>query len=198
MPLEDILNKIRDESSQAAQAIIDDAEARAKKRLDEARAEAQSKAAAILGEAKTQAAKVEAMAKTRADAGRRQALLKEKQTLIDGAFAKAADNLSALPSEEYREMMLRSLREAAVGGETVVFGPEDKARLGDGFADELNRALSADKKPTVICEFADKSLGGGYILRSGGVSQNVTFPALIKRFADELEIEAARRLFSES
>lgn len=198
MPLEDILRKIRDESSRAARDIIEDAEARARKRLEEAKAEARGKASLILEGAKAEATKAESMAKARADATLRQLVLKEKQALIDSVFAKAAEALASIPAEEYRAMMLRSVAEAAEGNEIVVFGPEDQGRLGAGFAGDLNREISAKGKPgSVKVRYAEKSLGGGYLLQSGGVSLNATFPALMKRFADELEIEVARKLFSE-
>lgn len=199
MPLEDILNRIGDESSRAVREIGEDAEARTGKRLDEARAEAQSRASVILDNAKAEAVKVENMAKTRADAKRRQLLLKEKQALIEAVFAKASDLLASLPVSEYRDMVLNSVAGSAEGNETVVFGPEDKDRLGGEFAHDLNRRLSSDGKVGAVrVEFAQKSLGGGYLLLSGGVSDNATFPALMKRFRDELEIDVAKRLFAES
>jgi vacuolar-type H+-ATPase subunit E/Vma4 len=198
MPLEDILNKIRDGAEKAVKEIMEDAESRAERRLNASRAEAQGRAADILNVAESEAAKIEAAAKTRADARRKQAILREKQLLVEGVFAKALGDLASLPPAEYRELILESLARAANGNETVVFGPEDNERLGPSFDEELNGRLSSlGKAAEVKVEFAPKSLGGGYILQSGGVSLNSTFPALVKRFQDELEIEVARTLFAD-
>ncbi|HHY44728.1 MAG TPA: hypothetical protein GX512_03350 [Firmicutes bacterium] len=198
MPLEDILSTIRNRAEETAKEILDDANTRARRRIDAVRAEAQERAASIISVAEAEAAKIEAAAKTRAAARRRQAILREKQSLVEGAFAKAGEALASMPAGEYRELMLDSLARSAQGDETVVLGPEDRERLGPDFAAELHKRLSSMGKGTgVNLEFAASSLGGGYILRSGGVSLNSTFPALVKRFEDELEIEVAKKLFGE-
>jgi V/A-type H+-transporting ATPase subunit E len=196
MPLEDILTTIRNRAEETAKEILEDAGLRAKRRIDAVRAEAQERAAGILSVAEGEAAKVEGAAKTRAGAGQRQAILREKQSLIEGVFAEAREALATLPAAEYKELILESLSRSAEGHETVVLGPEDRERLGPDFAGELKDRLSSLGKGTgVKVEFAEKSLGGGYILRSGGVSLDSTFPALVRRFEDELEIEVARTLF---
>ena len=197
MPLEDILKKIRDESEKAVKEILEDAEARSQNRLEGARAEAEARASSVLADVKAQAEKVRSAARTRADAKRRQILLREKQALIDGVFKKASEVLASLPADEYKALVLDSLARSAEGNETVVLGPEDRERLVPGFVDELNRQLtSRGKAGAVKVEYSDRSLGGGYLLQSGGVSLNTTFPALMKRYQDELEIEVARLLFS--
>ena len=198
MPLEDILTTIRNRAEETANEILDDANLRAKRLVDAVRAEAQERAAGILSVAETEAAKIEAAAKTRAAAKQRQAILREKQLLIEGVFAKAGEALASMPPGEYRELILESLARSAEGSETVVLGPEDRERLGPDFEVELNKRLSSQGRGGAVkVEFAGSSLGGGYILRSGGVSLNSTFPALVKRFEDELEIEVAKTLFGE-
>ncbi|HHX28591.1 MAG TPA: hypothetical protein GX716_06210 [Firmicutes bacterium] len=198
MPLEDILDRIRDGAEKAAKEILDDAGSRAERRLSASRSEAQARAADIVSAAEAEASKILAAAKTRADAKRRQTVLGEKQSLIEETFAKAIEALASLPPEEYKELILESLARSAEGNETVVLGHEDRERLGPDFAIELkNRLSSLGKGADVTVEYAGASLGGGYILRSGRVSLNSTFPALVKRFEDELEIEVARTLFGE-
>jgi len=198
MPLEDILSTIRNRAEETAREILNDAEMRAKRRVESARAEARERAAGILSAAEAEAAKIEAAAKTRAAARQRQAVLREKQALVEGVFLKAREALASMSAGEYRQLILESLARSAEGGETVVLGPEDRERLGTGFEAELGRRLSSLGKSTAVkTEFAEGSLGGGYILTSGGVSLNSTFPALLKRFEDELEIEVARILFGE-
>lgn len=197
MPLEDIIRKIEESSSAESRKVLAEAEDKSQKIVLAAREDAAARRDKILGDAKHEAAKVEALSKARADAYRRQLLLREKQALVDSVFAEALKKLAEMPASEYRTLIVRALTSFADGSETVTFGPEDKDRLGDGFAEAANAALrSAGKDGRLTVAYAASSLGGGLILTSGGVSQNLTFPTLVGRLRDEMEMEVARVLFS--
>jgi V/A-type H+-transporting ATPase subunit E len=197
MPLQDILRKIEETSSVESQKVLAEAEDRSHKIALAAREEASSRRERILGEARAQASKAESLSKARADAQRRQLILKEKQEMVDSVFADAMAKLAQMPASEYRDMTLRALCSFAQGDETVTFGPEDEARLGSDFAQAANGALkSAGKEGRLTVAYAPSSLGGGLILTRGGVSQNLTFPTLVGRLRDEMEMEIARVLFT--
>ncbi|MGE5579836.1 MAG: V-type ATP synthase subunit E [Bacillota bacterium] len=197
MPLSDIIAKIEETSLAESRKVLEEAEDRRKKIISSAQAEAESRRERILGEARSGAAKAESLSKARADALRRQLVLKAKQELVDGVFSDALSRLSSMPVEAYRETILGALRGFASGTETVTLGHEDEARLGPGFAEAANAAMvAAGKEGRLNVTFAPASLGGGLILTSGGVSENLTFPTLVGRFRDEMELEVARVLFS--
>ena len=193
MPLEDILKKIRDESEKAVKEILEDAEARSQNRLEGARAEAEARASSVLADVKAQAEKGSVGCQ---DTGRREAA-PDPVAGETGAYRRRLQrHLSHIPAADSTGAGPRF--SCPVGWETNRgFGSEDRERLGPGFVDELNRHLtSRGKAGAVKVEYSDRSLGGGYLLQSGGVSLNTTFPALMKRYQDELEIEVARLLFS--
>ena len=197
MPLADILRKIEETSSAESRKVLDEAEDRRREILDGAKAEASSRRDHILAEARSQAAKAESLSKARTDAQRRQLILKEKQGLVDSVFAEALAKLSALPAAEYRQIIMRALRSFATGVEIVTFGPEDQEKIGADFAKAANAAMvEAGKEGRLTVSYGPSSLGGGLILTSGGVSENLTFPTLVGRLRDEMEMEVARVLFA--
>lgn len=196
MPLSDIIQKIEETSLAESRKVLDEAEDRRAKIIASAKAEAESRREQILGEARSRAAKAESLSKARADALRRQLVLRAKQGLIDSVFAAALARLSSMPAEAYQETVLGALRSFATGVETLTFGPEDEAKLGPDFAKAANAAMAAaGKKGKLSVVYAPSSLGGGFTLTSGGVSQNLTFPALVGRLRDDMEMEVARVLF---
>lgn len=196
MPFQDILKKIEEASTKESAGILADAVEKSRKVREEAERQALLKKQEILAAARSEAERSDSLARTKGDALRRQILLHEKQVAIDAVFSGALEALLALPPEEYSEIMLGSVREHARGDETLILGPEDRERLGEGFRDSVDGALAERGKPGEIeVHYAGASLGGGYVLARGGVSQNVTFPSLVKMLRDELEIEVAGVLF---
>jgi len=199
MPLEDILRSIREKAERAAKEEIAAAEAKASERLREAEDDARRIAQDILSEAEAKAAAQELVAKSRAESLARQMALKEKQDLISQAFDRAMAELRDMPDEEYRAILLRTAVRECAGGEEVVLGQEDLPRVGQDFASDVNRALREAGKPEISgVVLALGSLGGGLLLRKGGIVANFTFPAALKKIRDDLEIEVAGLLFRES
>ena len=199
MPLEDILRKIEEGASEESQRILAEVEEKSRMALDDARREASSRKEQIVGEARAQARRAESLSKARADAATRQTILRQKQAAVDAVFASALSSLNALPDDEYADILLRALSARAGGNEILILGPEDEERLGTAFIVRANQALaSSGKAGRLAVEYAKESLGGGFALSSGGVTENLTFPTLVKRFRDDMEIDVARILFEES
>ncbi len=196
MPLSDIIQKIEETSLTETRKVLEEAKDRRAKIISSAKAEAESRRDQILGEARSRAAKAESLSKARADALRRQIVLRAKQELIDAVFAEALARLSSMPAEAYRETVLGALRSFAAGVETVTLGSEDEVKLGPDFAAVANAAMVEAGKPgKLTITYAKTSLGGGLMLTSGGVSENLTFPTLLGRLRDDMEMEVARVLF---
>lgn len=196
MPLEDILSAIKEKARHTSEEIVRSAEAKAEERLKAAEGEGRGIAGSVLAEARAKGSAQEVIARSRAESQARQTVLKEKQGLIASVFDAALAALRDIPAPEYREILLKAIVDNAEGGEEVVLGPEDEERAGKDFASVVNRALEEAGKPEIAgVVFSATSLGGGLLLRKGGVLANITFPAALKKTRDELEIEVASLLF---
>lgn len=198
MPLEDILTKIKAQATAQAEAIVSDADEKAKARIAKAAEEASNLAAKRLDEALSVINRDKAIALARAETERRQAVLREKQRLVASVFEEALKELASMPDAEYRGFLAKAIAKAMTGGEEVMLGSADEARLGPEFLNMLKSELKAQGKPEdVSVSYGDSVRGGGFIVKQGGLSLNLAFPAIMQRLLDELEIEVARCLFSE-
>ncbi len=198
MPLEDILKKIGDKASQEASAILAEAQEKAQERVKEATQKAQAVAGKVLEDAKAATKRQTDIVVARAETELRQAVLQEKQNLVKEAFDKALARLMAMPADEYRTLLANAIVKSATGGEEVILGSGDEERLGPDFPDLVKAELEAQGKSDAVGFLYDEDLsGGGFILKQGGISLNVTFPVVLQNLSDELEIEAARILFQE-
>ncbi|MGI6642805.1 MAG: V-type ATP synthase subunit E [Bacillota bacterium] len=198
MPLEEILKKIGDQSAQEASAILGEAREKAQRLVRDATEKAQATAAKLLEDAKTVTGRQMDIAMARAETERRQAVLQEKQNLVKETFDRALARLVAMPKDEYRTLLAGAIVRSSEGAEEVILGSGDEEKLGPDFPDLVKAGLKAQGKSDSIRFRYDNGLsGGGFILKHGGISLNVTFPAVLQRLSDELEIEAARILFQE-
>lgn len=198
MPLEDILKKIKDAAAAQCSAIVGEATEKAEAKVAQVSEEAARAAAKRLDEALAVIKRDAAIAVARADTERRQAILQEKQHLVSSVFETALQELSSMPDGEYRDFLVQSMVGTMTGGEEVVLGPRDEARLGPDFLEALKSGLKASGKPEeVSLSYSDSVRGGGFILKKGGLAFNLTFPAVTQKLMDELEIEVARCLFGE-
>ncbi len=198
MPLEDIVKKIADKASQEVSGILDEAKERARLRLKEATEKALAVADKELSDAKEAIQRDTDIVIARAETERRQAVLGEKQDLVEGVFDGALASLLDLPGDDYKNLLVEAVVRSSSGGEEIVLGSKDKSKLGTDFQDRLRAALKAQgKSEQVKITYDDHVLGGGFILKRGGISLNATFPAVVKELSDELEIEVARILFAE-
>ncbi len=196
MPLEDILVRIRAQAQAAAARVIAEAEESAETRLQAAREEADSAAASIVDRASLDAQKAMTVAEGRAQTLYRQMVLQEKQELVSQVFDEALKKLSGLPVDEYRNLLMEAILGVASGREELVLGSDDCGRMGQEFLDSLNRELKRrGKAGEVTLSYAREPFGGGFVLQKEGIATNVTFPAILRKVFDDLEIEVARILF---
>ena len=116
-----------------------------------------------------------------------------KQALLDQAFAGARDLLLNMPEGDYADYLCASILANARGGEELILCPRDRERL-PGLLDRLNAALTqAGKQPLVLGP--GEEIGGGYLLRSAGVTVNQSLSAILRQAREALQGEAATRLF---
>ncbi len=199
MPLEDILERIDEKASLLKDEILTSAKSEAESRIKAAEEKAAVLEARIVEDARTRAAQIESIAASRRDMQKNQMILGAKQELLSGVLDEAVKRLSSLPKEEYRSLLLDLISRKALGTEEIILSEEDKSRLGPDFLPAANEKLKlSGKQGNLTISFSSGTLGGGFILKRGGVSDNVTFPAILNLIREDLEIELARILFEKS
>lgn len=199
MPLEDILKRIDEKASLLTDEILASAQSEAESKIKAAQDKAALLEARILEEARTRAAQIGSIAASRTDMQKKQMILGAKQEILSGVLEEAVRRLSNLPKEEYRLLLLDLISRKSQGTEEVILSEHDKNRLGPDFVTAANdRLKKGGKKGDLTISFSPEQLGGGFILRKGGVSDNVTFPAILNLTREDLEIELARVLFEKS
>ncbi|MGI6163479.1 MAG: V-type ATP synthase subunit E [Bacillota bacterium] len=199
MPLEDILKRIDEKASLLTDEILASAQSEAESKIKAAQDKAALLEARILEEARTRAAQIGSIAASRTDMQKKQMILGAKQEILSGVLEEAVRRLSNLPKEEYRLLLLDLISRKSQGTEEVILSEHDKNRLGPDFVTAANdRLTKGGKKGDLTISFSPEQLGGGFILRKGGVSDNVTFPAILNLTREDLEIELARVLFEKS
>ena len=183
--LEDARNAAREIARQAgekAEAIRREGEGEAERLLRAADEEAARDAAALkvrLGSA----ASLEA----------RKRVLREKQLLVDEAFARARALFLSMPREEYASLLADLAASASVTGrEQLVFSRQDLETVGAEVCRMANETRLKDGKPAALT-LAEQAgdIEGGFILREGPVETNCTADVLIGGLREELAGEVA-------
>ena len=199
MPLEDILRKIDEKAAQVKEEIISKAQAEAEARLKSAAERASMLEANILGEAYGEAARIESIAASRAEMEKKQMLLGAKQGLISDTLQGALKEFRNMPKEQYRELLLGWISLRAEGAEEVILSEWEREILGEDFIEAANNRLrEMGKESNLTVSYSPDYLGGGLILKKGGIADNLTFPAILNFMKVDLELEVARILFGKT
>lgn len=196
MPLERIIERIRDDASREKESILNEARSKASQIEREAAREAEQIEASALARAREKASEILRRAETLADLDSRKAILSAKMKAVEEAFRRAADSLATLPDDQYRRLLVEVAAGVASGAERVIVSPRDRERLGSRFIQELNEALRARGKPGSV-RFSDetRAMRGGVILAGERLEVNLTFDAALERVRDELVPRVAAILF---
>lgn len=185
---ETITNRILDDARQEARRQLDTA----RERVEEIRSEAKRQAEII-----KEAAKVSRAAETAAQSERlhnmaslerRKAALAARRELLDEAFARALKKLEAMSADEYAKLYAELLRGAARDGDVIVKHSAD-ARFTEAIL-----TASGHKGLRLVGE--PNALGGGCVIRRGGMEINATLPMLLAQARAQYEGEVAEILFS--
>ena len=196
MPLEDILRKIDEKADHLKEEIISAAQTQAESKLKSAAETASMLEASILEEARERAARIESIAVSRAEMNKKQMLLEAKQQLISDTLREVLEEFRNMPQEQYRELLLDWISLRAQGTEMVIVSEWERESLGDDFLEAANERLrEIDKEGNLTISYSPEYLGGGIILKKGGISDNLTFPAILNFMKEDLELEVATILF---
>jgi vacuolar-type H+-ATPase subunit E/Vma4 len=188
--LADILRRIDGDAEVEASAVTRAAEEEAARMRSDAEARVASTSAELL-------ARTEALAReegrTRVAAARlrgRDSILREKRTLIDRVLAQAVERLEALPDEAYAALLASEVARAARGGERLLVGASDDARLRR----LLPAALEAAGARVTIAEEAG-DFDRGVALVSGRTRVEISSAGILAARSEALEAMVANTLF---
>jgi len=188
--------------------ILDDARAIARENLDRARQEAERIIAEAREKAKEEAEKARQAAiaeaanlKKTIDAvsslEERKRMLKVRQDMVDAAFKAAFEKTLRLPAEEYGSLMRRFILESVRDGEgEILFNEADRKRLGEKYVEDINKALKAECRTSVL-KLSGQTIPnqGGFVLRYGEMEINCTLELIFSMLRPRLEAEVASILF---
>jgi V/A-type H+-transporting ATPase subunit E len=200
MSIESLVGKILEDSQKAASEIqqrtskdVKDREERAEKEIQRIMENAAERATRTASERKQRMLSM-------ADLEDRKEILTVKQQLMDEAFNRAIERIVALDPEAYGTFLMNLiLRASPEGDEEILLNERDKARLKDGWTDQLNRALAENKgKGEMRVVGETRSIRGGAVLRRGRKEVNCSIESVILSRRNELETTVAGVLFGES
>ena len=122
----------------------------------------------------------------------RQRMLAAKQAVIDEAFARAAQELTHLPQEQYVPLLASLAAENGTGDEEIILSAADRDAVGQAVVDAAKA-----KKPGAAFRLSDETreLGGGLVLRRGTVELNCGFTERLRRLRQEESSHVAQLLF---
>ncbi len=203
MAIEDILARIESDAAREIEKAKAASESQKAAIIAEAQAAADAIIAAATQEAKQHKARTKERLVSAARLEARDRLLAEKQKLINLAFERALENVQKLHDDKYRKLLAALLvKHVDRGDESVVVSERDAVRLGEGFIEEVNKEIEHAKSAfgktrkghlKIVTQKAET--GGGFVLRSGRLEVNLTFPAMLKAIRDRIEADVAGALF---
>ena len=122
----------------------------------------------------------------------RQRVLAAKQQLIDEAFARAAQALTALPQAEYVDLLAALAAENGSGDEELLLSETDRDAVGAAVVEAANA-----KKPGAAFRLSDETrdTGGGLVLRRDRVELNCSFTEKLRQLRQEESSAVAKLLF---
>ena len=122
----------------------------------------------------------------------RQRVLAAKQQLIDEAFARAAQALTAMPQAEYVDLLASLAAENGSGDEELLLSKTDRDAVGAAVVEAANA-----KKPGAAFRLSEETrdTGGGLVLRRGRVELNCSFTEKLRQLRQEESSAVAQLLF---
>ena len=122
----------------------------------------------------------------------RQRVLAAKQQLIDEAFARTAQALTALPQAEYVDLLAALAAENGSGDEELLLSAHDRETVGAAVVDAANA-----KRPGAAFRLSDETrdTGGGLVLRRDRVELNCSFTEKLRQLRQEESSAVAQLLF---
>lgn len=195
--LDTILESIRKDGQESADAILQKAKQEADEISARGREDAQLRREEILRDAPQQAQDVADRVLSSAHREQRRILLTARQALIQETLEAAEKSLFDLTDEDYFTVLLGlAVKRALPQKGELVLGSRDFARMPANFAQKLQEALPQGAELTVA-EKPNPAIDGGFLLLYGGIEENCTFRALFDDKREALQDLTNQILFAD-
>ena len=188
---ERILSRIRTDCDESVRKIETHAQHEHDRIIADAQHPADTQAAAVAEKTAQKRAQLETSSQSRAQLARRNALLKQRRKEIDTTVEELEAYLLGLGDNEYFEAIYRLAAKLRGKSGELFLSKKDLKRLPENFT---KRMAVAGVDASVSQTPAD--IGGGFILKSGDVEENMEFAAIISAGRDEIEDLINRELFA--
>lgn len=190
MALADILQRIEEDATVEAAAILREAEEAAAAVRAEAEERAKAHAETVLARATADAEAAHGAKLAVARLTARDNALASKRQLVERVLGRVADHLASLPAEEYAAFIARKVKSVARAGEALSIGHEDHGRLGLSIAPALS-AASVD----VQVRGTTAAIGNGVLIEGDRVKVEVSARALVYSRRERLVALVSEKLF---
>ncbi len=196
MAIQDIIHKIELETQTKIKEILSSAKEEERNILANAESEAKKIKEKMLKNGEEELAEKKRRQLTAATLEARRMLLEEKQKIVSEVYEEVQKKLENLSPNEYQKLIRKLILEAANGSEEVIIAEKDKSKIDTDFLKDLNRELAKKGKKPLLFSPVTQNISGGFILRSGKLEINSSFPALLKSLREKTEFQVIRELFS--
>lgn len=196
--LEKIIRRIEEDASEkAAQILLE-----AKEQVENISREADREAARIRAEGQKKSASLrETLLERNRSAAHMQCqreLLAAKQQMIDETLSRAKKALQELDAKEYfawAEGLLK--KHVSSGAGQICFNEKDLERLPEDFMEKASKIAASAGGSLTLSETPAK-IGGGFLLKYGGIEENCSIDALFEGEQERLRDEINEFLFKEA
>lgn len=196
MNAEAITTKILEDARAQAAMTLSEAKHRADTLRRQGEAAIEQKKQESEKQADTQASQLRERMLRMAELDQKKALLTVKRQVIDQAFEDALKRMTGMTDEQKRGYIHNLVLESAQGGEELIPSSEDKALFDQTFIAKLNDSLQKAGKAPITLKDESRPLGGGFVLKQGGLEINCAFRAVLGQARSALEAEVAAVLFN--
>ena len=197
MSLDNIIEKINEETRQKIEQIMSDAQVQIEYIKKKSIEDSETMKQKIMEQAREDARERERRMLQLADLSGRKEILSEKQKAINSVFALALDRLAGLDPGKSRQMLRNMLLKAVKSGkEEIILSARDRKIIDHDWLEKVNRDLIKDRGLPGKLRIAEETrdIKGGFILKDGQVDINSSFEAILKFNQNELESKVAALL----
>lgn len=192
MSKENLLQKIKDDTAQEVQSIIDEA----KNRYESNRRDTEEYLSLFeqseLEKVENTAKESEKQTRMLAEIEAKKIMLKAKRELIDQTVERAKQKMLSLPDGEYIDWITKLIAQKATDGDKVIISKNDVKRLTAEVIGEIS--AKTGKKITLSDKIGDFS--GGIILTQNGCDKNMTLETALDEIKQDYILKISTKLFS--
>ena len=192
-----IIQKIEEEAKQDAAAIGAAAQEKARKEKERILAKAQEQVREIQAKSQVDAKEAAGRLQLIAELQRRKENLASKRKVLQEAFDRAAEQLEALPQEQWEKLIGRIvLGSDLIGHEKLVVPAKDRPRYEQGLLAQLNKELK-DQGREGSLTLSDRTAGftDGVLIEGETCDYDGSFATLLEDVRTGEEYRVAELLF---